>query len=76
MEDLVVVTCMLWWGRIACMWRWGKEMSLVFFLFGETVLKVEQSRFIGPDRCTGPGSGRPDGCTWTDVLTRALSIIN
>lgn len=53
----------------------GKENIASIFSFWRTVLMVNQSWLIWPDRCTGPGTGRPDRCARTDVLTRALSII-
>jgi hypothetical protein len=63
MEELVVVACVRCWGRIACVRWWGKKISLAFFLFGETMLKVEWSRLIGPDHCAGLRTG-----VWTDAL--------
>jgi hypothetical protein len=46
-----------------------QNVAGLFFLFGETLLAMEWSRPVRPDRCTGPGTG-----VWTDATDIALSI--
>jgi hypothetical protein len=74
MEELAVGACMRQSGKDHMRAAMEKGNVADLFPFWETMLKVEWSRPIGPDRCIGLETGRPDGCARPDVLTRALSL--